>query len=193
MTNKRIIIFGFSGSGKSTIADMVSKQYGLRVIHPSSILRNLLENKSFNLDKTKAGKGFWESKRGMQLFKDRLKDKQPMDMASDKILLKELSKGNIVIDSWSMPWLYNGGIKIHLRGTLSERAKRVSKRSKITIKQAANAIKIKDNETRKMFKRIYGFDISKDLDVFDLTINTTPLNQDQVFNKVADYLNKHIK
>ena len=193
MTNERIIIFGFSGSGKSTIADMVGKRYGLRVIHPSSILRNLLENKSFDLDKTKAGKGFWESKKGMQLFKDRLKDEKPMDMVSDKILLKELSRGNVVIDSWSMPWLYKEGIKIYLQGTLSERAERVSKRSKINIKQATDAIRIKDSETRKMFKRIYGFDMSKDLDVFDLTINTTPLNQDQVFNKVADYLNRHIK
>lgn len=193
MINKRIIIFGFSGSGKSTISNMVGKQYDLRVIHPSSILKNLLEGKDFDLNKTKAGKGFWESKKGMQLFKDRLKDKKPMDMVSDKILLKELSKGNVVMDSWSMPWLYNKGIKIYLQGTLSERAKRVSKRSKLTINQAVDAIRIKDNETRRMFKRIYGFDIGKDLEVFDLTINTTFLNQDQVFNKVVDYLNKYLR
>ncbi len=190
MTNKRIVIFGFSGSGKSTIADMVGKKYGLRVIHPSSILRNLLEHKKVDLNKTKAGKGFWESESGMKLFKDRLKDKKPMDMISDTLLVKELSKGNIVMDSWSMPWLHKLGIKIYLKGSLSERAKRVAKRSKITVQEALGAVKTKDNETRKIFKRVYGFDIKKDLQVFNLIVDTTNIDLKQVFNKVSNYLNE---
>ena len=188
-----IIIFGFSGSGKSTIANMVGKEYGLRIVHPSSILRGLLEKKSIDINKTKEGKGFWETQKGMNLFKERLKDIKPMDMVSDKILLKELSKGNIVMDSWSMPWLYKKGIKVYLKGNPLERAKRVSKRSKISLQEAQAAIKVRDIETRKMFKRVYGFDIKRDLEVFDLVINTTPLNQKQVFNKVADFLNNRIK
>ena len=191
--DKVIIIFGFSGSGKSTIANMVGKEYGLRIVHPSSILRSLLEKKSININKTKEGKGFWETQKGMNLFKERLKDIKPMDMVSDKILLKELSKGNIVMDSWSMPWLYKKGIKVYLKGNPLERAKRVSKRSKISLQEAQDAIKVKDTETRKMFKRVYGFDIKRDLEVFDLVINTTPLNQKQVFNKVADFLNNLMK
>lgn len=186
--NKTIIIFGFSGSGKSTIADMIGKKYGLRVVHPSSILRNLLENKKIDLNKTRAGKGFWESKKGIELFKERLKEKQPMDMVSDRLLLKELFKGNIVMDSWSMPWLNKSGLKIYLKGSLPERVRRVAKRGKITAQQAMSAIRIKDNETQKMFKRVYGFDIKKDLQVFDTIIDTTRLDLKQVFSKITDFV-----
>ena len=58
-----IIIFGFSGSGKSTVAELLAQKLGLRVVHPSSILRNILEGKKINLTKTQKGIGFWETKR----------------------------------------------------------------------------------------------------------------------------------
>ena len=56
-----IIIFGFSGAGKSTLADRIGAALGLRVVHPSSIVRSLLQRKPVDLIKTEAGINFWES------------------------------------------------------------------------------------------------------------------------------------
>ena len=105
MDENVIIIFGFSGSGKSTIANLVGEKYELRVIHPSGILRDLYEKKKVDLENTRYNTGFWESEEGIRLFKSRLDENEPLDVVSDKILVQEAERGNVVVDSWSLPWL----------------------------------------------------------------------------------------
>lgn len=183
-----IIIFGFSGSGKSTMANIVGRRMGLRVIHPSSMMRDLFAKRPVNVGRTKYNRGFWEGERGQRLLKGRLKDDEPIDMASDRILLKELKKGRVVMDSWSMPWLFKGGIKICLTAPLRIRAARVARRSRLSISKALSLIRTKDQDTRRMFKRIYGFDIRKDADVFDLVIATDDLTTQGVAERIMDFV-----
>ncbi len=183
-----VIIFGFSGSGKSSLARALGAKYGLRVIHPSGILRSLLEKKKVDVERSEYNSGFWESPEGVRLFKGRLKDELPMDVVSDKILLDELSRGGVVMDSWSMPWLSKRGVKIYLKTALSRRIERVAMRSGISIKDAKRIIVMKDNETRTMFLRVYGFDIKKDLNVFDFILDTTHLNQEEVMIRTSRFL-----
>ncbi len=187
--DKTVIIFGFSGSGKSTVANDIAKQYGLRVIHPSGILRNLYEGKTIDIGNTDYNRGFWESQEGIELFKNRLKENRPLDVVSDQILLEEVDKGNVVIDSWSLPWLTDKGVKIYLKAPLKERAKRVAKRSRIPYEKAYKIVQMKDEKTRKLFKRLYGFDIKQDYHVFDLIIDTTKLEKKQVVKELSDFLN----
>jgi len=186
--NTTIIIFGFSGSGKSTLAKSLGQHYALRVIHPSSILRNLCEGKPINLSNTTSNRGFWEHKKGIQLFKSRLNQDQPLDVVSDKILLREVKKGDVVIDSWSLPWLSKSGLKIYLKTDFEVRARRVAKRSKLTLATARRIVFLKDKETCKLFKRVYGFDIKHDHSVFDIILNTNNLSKLQVFKRVCEQL-----
>lgn len=183
-----IILFGFSGSGKSTVANLVEEKYGLRVIHPSGILRDLYEGKKVDVGNTRYNTGFWESEEGVRLFMSRLDEDEPLDIVSDKILVKEVRKGNVVIDSWSLPWLTDKGRKIYLQGDLKVRAQRVAKRSDISYKRALEIVTMKDEETRNLFKRLYGFDIKQDHDVFDYIINTNSLTKSEVFRSVCSYL-----
>ncbi len=183
-----VIIFGFSGSGKSTIANFISEHYGLRVIHPSGILRDLYEGKEVDIEQTRYNTGFWESREGVELFKNRLAENEPLDLVSDRILLQEVERGNIVIDSWSLPWLSNKGTMIYLEADLELRARRVAKRSGIIYERAIDIVSMKDEETRKLFKRLYDFDIKGDHDVFDYIINTNKLNLNEVFTRLCDYL-----
>jgi len=182
-----LILFGFSGSGKSTIANLISEKYGLRVIHPSGILRDLYEGKIIDIHNTRHNTGYWERDEGVKLFKSRLNDEEPLDVVSDKILMSEIKQGNVVIDSWSLPWLTDIGIKIYLKADLDVRAKRVSKRSNIDYGKAKEIVFMKDNETTKLFKRLYGFDISQDHRVFNYIINTNTLTENKVCALVCDY------
>jgi len=186
-----IILFGFSGSGKSTIANLISEKYNLRVIHPSGIIRDLYEKKEIDLNNTRYNNGFWESTEGIKLFKSRLNKEKPLDMIADKIIIEEITKGNIVIDSWNLPWLTNIGQKIYLKADLETRAERVAKRSNITYNKAINIVKMKDTETTKLFKRLYGFDIAQDHNVFNYIINTNKLTIDNVFKNVCEYIDKN--
>lgn len=186
---KRIIIFGFSGSGKSTVANIVGKKLGLRVIHSSGILRDLYADKKLDLSKTRYARGFWETKKGVLFLKKRLKEEKPLDLILDKILVKELGKNNLVVDCWSMPWIYDGGIKIYLETSCAVRAGRVSGRGKISPSQAKDMIMTKDNDTIGLIKRLYGIDIKKKLNIFDMVVNTDNLNKKEVADKIVDFLN----
>lgn len=188
MIEDTIILFGFSGSGKSTMANRISVEYGLRVIHPSGILRDLYEQKEVDLKHTRHNTGFWESSEGIEFFKSRLYAEEPPDVISDRILVTEARKGNVVIDSWSLPWLIDKGIKIYLKTEQTVRAQRVSIRNDICFARASDIINMKDEETRKLFLRLYGFDIARDHDVFGYSIKTDELTQDEVFNDICSYL-----
>lgn len=181
-----IIIFGFSGSGKSTLAKALGKHFGLRVVHPSSIIRALTLGRDPNKKVTKAGKGFWESKKGEKLFRDRLKMKTPVDLIANKILLAEIKKGNLVMDSWNMAWLAPRGIKIYLKTNVDVRVERIAKRAGVSKARARAIVVMKDSETRKLNKKHHGFDIAKDHDVFDYTITTDTLSARAVYKKAIE-------
>jgi len=185
-----IIIFGFSGSGKSTIANLVGEKYGLRVVHPSGILRDLYEGNKVDIGNTRYNTGFWESEGGVKLFRSRLDEEEPLDVVSDRILVKEIRRGDVVIDSWSLPWLTDRGRKIYLRAALEIRAQRVAKRSETCYERALEVVAMKDEETRKLFKRLYGFDIKLDHNVFDYVEDTNNLTKREVFRSVCSYLDR---
>jgi CMP/dCMP kinase len=183
-----IIIFGFSGSGKSTLANLIAPRYGLRIIHPSGVLRDLIEGRSVDLENTRHNTGFWESEEGVRIFEGRLGEEEPLDVKADKIILGEVEKGHVVIDSWSLPWLTGKGLKIYLAAELPVRAGRVVKRSGITYERARDVVAMKDEETRKLFVRLYGFDIKKDHERFDYVVHTDMLSREQVFEKLCEFI-----
>lgn len=184
----KIIIFGLAGSGKSTLAKSLAREFGLRVVHPSGIMRDLLEGKTLNLQETRHNDGYWETQEGAQILQERLAEDEPVDVRANEILLQELAKGRVVIDSWSLPWLASEGTKIHLQACLEVRAQRVAKRSGISTAEAARLTERKDEDTRQLFKRLYDFDIKSDLDVFDVELDTDALTEQQVFETVCQAL-----
>lgn len=185
---RRIIIFGLSGSGKSTLADELGRALELRVIHPSSILRDLLDGRVPDITHSQAGKGYWESAEGIEAFQDRLRKNTPLDFVCDQILLEELKIGDVVIDSWSLPWLTDQGIKLCLKAHLATRVNRVAKRSGVSPEAARRAIHMKDSETRKLYLKHKHFDIKKDHDVFSANLRTDGLS----IKEVLDWALRHI-
>lgn len=75
-------------------------------------------------------------------------------------------------------------MNIYLRACLEARSRRVAKRSGISYEIASDVVAMKDKETRKLFKRLYGFDIQEDLHVFDHIIDTDTLTRREVFEKI---------
>mgnify|MGYP000156146311 CR=1 FL=1 len=78
-----------------------------------------------------------------------------------------------------------------LGGDATVRARRAAERAGITPEEAAVLIAKKDEDTRTLFVRLYGFDIFRDLDGrFDLTIETEGFSGDDVFGRVLGFLNR---
>ena len=188
-SQQRIIIFGFAGAGKSTMANELAAHYGLRVVHPSGIMRMLLNNQAVEPDQSQHGTGFWESPEGVAFLQSRLDHDEPIDLVVDKILVQELDRGGVVMDSWNMPWLYPQGIKIYLKASLDERVRRVADRCPVPLQDVRSTVMMKDEGTRTLFQRLYGIDILNDEGVFDLIIETDAKSQSDVLREIIAFCN----
>lgn len=184
-------MFGLAASGKSTLAGKLADHLGLRLVHPSGVMRQLLAGQPVVPDKSVANDGFWESPEGSRILDFRLTQSIPVDVEANNILLQEVAKGDVVIDSWSLPWLTDKGVRIHLKAPLDVRARRAAERAGITVENAAVLISKKDEDTRVLFRRLYGFDICLDLDGrFDLTVEAGELSGRAVFEGALEFLER---
>jgi cytidylate kinase len=181
-----IIVCGLAGSGKSTLAEKLAKKLKWKCVHSSDIFRQIqAHQKKLDAFKTKQGKGYWESKEAMKYYGKRMQNLS-IDRLVDKELLHAVQKGNVVLDSWVMPWLSKKGFKIWLAVSEKERIKRIVGRDRMKATEVAKRLKTKEKRTSAIYKKLYGFEFGKDLSPFHLVIDTTELNEKKVFQAVYD-------
>ena len=171
-----LCICGMAGSGKSTLARRVAEKYQLRYFSGGDALMALALDEGYSaLDR-----GWWESKEGLSFLEKRGKD-PVFDMAVDKKQLEMAEEGNVVLDSWTMPWLLSKGFKIWLEASSEKRAERITGRDRIGLNAALAALKQKEKQTRAIYKKMYGFSLGEDFAPFNLILDTETLNAEQVF------------
>jgi cytidylate kinase len=90
-------------------------------------------------------------------------------------------KGDVILDSWTMPWLLKKGFKIWLEGSAEKRAERIAERDKISFNEALEALKRKERRTKEIYKKMYGFSLGEDYAPFNFILDTDILNEEEVF------------
>jgi len=175
-----ICISGMTGSGKSTVAKKLADKYGLGYFSGGNALRILAQEEGYDSDV----RGWWETAEGLNFLKQRMGD-PVFDKKIDEKLLELAAEGNIVLDSWTMPWLLKEGFKVWLESSPQVRAKRVVTRDAISDEEALKALTEKDERTRQIYKCLYGFDLGRDLTPFNLVLATDELDPDDVFYAVS--------
>ncbi len=175
-----ICVSGMTGSGKSTVAKRLATRYGLGYFSGGNALKTLAQEEGYDPDI----RGWWETSDGLRFLQQRMGD-PIFDKRIDEKLLALAERGNVVLDSWTMPWLLKEGFKIWLEASPQVRAKRVVKRDGISIEEAIKALTAKDEKTREIYKGLYGFDLGHDLSPFDLVLTTDDLDPDEVFYAVS--------
>jgi len=80
-----------------------------------------------------------------------------------------------------MPWLLKEGFKIWLMASIEKRAVRVAERDRITVEEAFKVLEEKENRTKAIYKKLYGFVLGEDFAPFDLVLDTDNLNAQEVF------------
>jgi cytidylate kinase len=177
-TTKKIVvcISGMAGTGKSTLARKLAKKYGLKYYSGGDALKALAQEEGYN----SSSRGWWESPEGISFLRKREKNLK-FDKAVDEKLLEYAQQGNVLLDSWTMPWLLKTGFKIWLLASIKKRAERVAKRDKITIKDASKILREKEARTKAIYKELYGFALGEDFAPFHLVLDTDNLNAEEVF------------
>lgn len=150
-----ICIAGLGGSGKSPIADSLAKK--LRIKHIAKSFKQV-------------------SGDGKDLVKFVKNVKTDVDRNLDKAIIEDAHRGDCVVSTWLGPWMIkDANVRVWLNASLETRAKRKAKSLGMSLREAESYLKTIEEADAKRWKKLYGFDIIKDHDLFDMEINTDKL------------------
>jgi len=175
-----ICLAGLTASGKSTAVRRLAEKYGLRYVSGGTALKEVALKMGYKAK----DRGWWETSEGKRFLEQRLRD-PTFDKQIDNELLRYAEQGNVVLDSWTMPWLSQKGFKIWLEVSPKERAKRLAQRDGISPKEAAQIIRIKDGKTKQIYEHLYGFKLGEDYSPFDLVLDSESLTSKEVFETLS--------
>ena len=172
---KSIIISGPPAIGKTTIAKGLAKEFDIEYLSGGDILKDLAGEQGFQTQ----GDDWWDTLDGINFLEQRKKNPE-FDKNVDNKLKELFSKGGIVVTSYTLPWLVEGGVKIWLDGSKENSALRMTTRDNSSKDDALKIVQKRYNENKIIYKELYGFEFGEDLSVFDKIIETDELNVEQV-------------
>ena len=170
-----MIISGPPAIGKTTVAQGLAEEFNLKHLSGGDILKEMAEAEGFSSH----GDDWWDTQDGMN-FLEKRKINTDFDKKVDEKLQELFHQGNVVITSYTLPWLVNDGIKLWLSGSFVNSARRMKARDNVTELDALEVVKKRFNENKEIYKSLYNFEFGQDLSVFDKIINTDDLNAEQV-------------
>jgi cytidylate kinase len=171
-----LCVCGMAGSGKSTLAKKLAEKYGLKYYSGGDALKALAVEEGYKPFEH----GWWESREGMRFLEERGKDPK-FDEEVDQKLLELTQQGNVVLDSWTMPWLLEKGFKIWLEASPQKRAERIGRRDGMGVEEALRALRNKEKRTKAIYKKLYGFSLGEDFTPFHVILDTNYLKAMEVF------------
>jgi CMP/dCMP kinase len=175
--NFSIVISGWPAVGKTTVASKLAQEFGLAMYNGGDILKMLAAEKGYSTERD----NWWDTPEAKKFMAERKSDPS-FDKKVDKKLAEIVRKGGTVITSYTLPWLVKEEyvIKLWLRGSPENRAKRMANRDDISFAEAKRIIALRDEENKKIYYKLYGFCFGEDLTVFDYVLNTDRLPLDSL-------------
>ncbi|MEM0154936.1 MAG: cytidylate kinase family protein [Methanothrix sp.] len=148
----KICISGFTSSGKTTVAELVSEKLGIAHIH-------------------KSYKEYVKSEMDVAKFTENASD-EFVKSFDEEIKKQAAYAGSCVLSTWLAPWfIKDATLRIWLDADIGTRAARWAKVYKVGISDAEKLVSEKDQSEIRSIKRIYGIDLN-DRSIFDIIINT---------------------
>ena len=173
MKYKNIAISGDIGTGKSTLARLLSEKLNWEYISAGNYFREWYKSKGMDVSKVY----------GIPEEEDR-----KMEASFQKEMQE---KDGVVFESRLAGWLakdYSQTLKVLCTVSDNEAYKRVAKRDSVTEEEAEKLSKQRAGDLVDKFTKLYGVSDFLDEKYFDLVIDTTNLKPEQVLQKVLEEL-----
>ena len=184
---KSVVVSGPPAIGKTTVAKGLANEFNLTHLSGGDILKEFASEQGFS----SIGDDWWDTEEGMK-FLDQRKSNPEFDKKVDEKLKTLFQNGGVVITSYTLPWMVDGGIKIWLAGAVENSAKRMQNRDNLTERDALNIVQKRFNENKIIYKALYDFEFGEDLSVFDKIIETDGLNAQQVLDEAKSVVRELI-
>lgn len=183
-----IVISGWPAVGKTTIAGKLAEEFRLTMYNGGDILKMLAAEEGYFT----ARDDWWDTGEAKKFMVERKSDPS-FDKEVDKKLGEIVRKGGAVITSYTLPWLVKEEyvIKLWLRGSSENRAKRMANRDDIGFEEARKIIAFRDKENKEIYYKLYGFSFGEDLTVFDYVLNTDRLPLDSLIEISKLIVSRH--
>lgn len=177
-----IVISGWPAVGKTTLATALAKELGYRQYNGGDVLKLLASEKGYSV----SGDDWWDTDEAKNFMEER--ESNPyFDIEVDRKLVEIVRHGDVIVTSYTLPWLVPESIKIWLKGSRSNRIKRMAKRDNLNVKRAKEIILQRDENNVRIYHNLYGYEFGKDLTVFDFVLDTDLLDLNSLIS-----ISKHI-
>jgi cytidylate kinase len=183
---KAIIISGLPAVGKTTVAKSIARKFNLKQYSGGDVLKEMAIAKGYAM----SGNDWWDTEQGIKFLSER-KSNPDFDKNVDERLLELAAKGDVVITSYTLPWLAKDAVKFWLKGSRESRATRMANRDNMQYEKALQIISMRDEENKKLYMKLYDIRFGEDLSVFDYVLNTDPLSIDSVVD-ITNTIVKHL-
>src|SRR3954462_13800853 len=170
--NLSIVISGWPAVGKTTIAENLAKDFNLKLWNGGDILKMMAYERGYS---SSLNHDWWDTEEAAKFMKER-NNNPNFDREVDDRLIELVKEGNVVITSYTLPWISDATINFWLQGSVDNRSKRMSMRDKIDINTAKKIVQRRDVENKLIYQKLYQFEFGEKLDVFDFAMNTDILS-----------------
>ncbi len=172
-----ITISGLHGTGKSTYAKALSKEFGLRHVSAGQLFRKIAKDKGIPV-------------KDLTLIAEKSNE---VDLLIDERTKKEAKKGSTIIDGALAGWMAKSytSIKIYLKSPDEVRIKRIAKRDGITYEEANKITLFREKAERKRFKKLYDVNLN-DISIYDLIINTSLMSLESNIKCISTFIQEYL-
>lgn len=172
-----LTISGLHGTGKSTIAKLITEKLGLQYYSTGQAFRDLAQEMNMTLEK----------------FSEYAEKNPEIDKELDSKIIGIARKGNIIVDSQLSGYILKSiaDFKILLICPLEIRIKRMAERDNVNYKLKLRETEIREKSELERFKHLYNIDLSDQeeiQDLYDLIIDTENLTIEDVLEKILSTL-----
>jgi len=173
-----LTISGLHGTGKSTYAERLAAEFGLRHVSAGELFREIARKRGLTLQDLSL-----EASERMEL--DRLVDDRTRE---------EARKGGVVIDALLGAWMVRdlADLKFLLLAPDDVRIGRIAQRDAVSIKDARRETLYREDLERRRFKSFYDIDMS-DLSIYDLILNTGLLSLEGNMQVLESFVKSYIR
>jgi len=152
-----VTIGGPHGTGKSTYAKMIARQFKLRYVSAGQLFRDLAKEKGVSLE---------------ELSKQAASSPE-IDRMIDERSTVEAQKGDAVIEGQLAAWVAKdlAQVRIYLKAPDEERVTRIANRDRLNHEAARQQTLERERIQRERYQRYYGINID-DLSLYNIVIDT---------------------